>query len=81
MTKDEAVKLILTELERAEKGHPLWPDCMARKAGYVCEEAMELLQACNDYEDSPLKPNVYFDDMRIEAIQTGAMAIRFLINM
>lgn len=81
MNKNEAVKLILAELERAEKNHPVWPDCMARKAAYVCEEAMELLQACNDYEDNPLKPNVHLLNMETEAVQAGAMAIRFLINM
>lgn len=87
MNIDEAILLIKQELERAEKIHPVWPDCMVRKAAYVAEESMELLQAANDYEDNILKTNVHYDDMihydnmKIEAVQSAAMAIRFLINM
>jgi NTP pyrophosphatase (non-canonical NTP hydrolase) len=81
MTKEQAVEMILAELERAEKIHPVWPTDIIHAGAVVAEEAGELLQACNNYESNPHKPNVHFINMEEEAIQTGAMAIRFLINL
>ena len=78
MTKDEAVKFILAELERAEKIHPVFPSDIVHMGAIVAEEAGELIQACinNEYHGTS-----DINDLTTEAIQTGAMTIRFLINL
>lgn len=81
MTKEEAVEMILAELERAEKLHPVWPTDIIHAGAVVAEEAGELLQACNNYASNTHPENDNLAEMGIEAIQTGAMAIRFLINL
>jgi hypothetical protein len=72
------VHAVLQELDRASELHPHWPADAIHAAAIVAEEAGELVQAANDwtYENGLLK-----SPMRIEAIQTGAMALRFLINL
>lgn len=76
----EAVKLALDELERAETKFPLWPTDPVHAAAIVQEELGELqravLQGC--YQREELK--IIDDDIRKEAIQTAAMALRFLAN-
>ena len=83
MTEIEAVKLILKELKRAEKLHPIWPKCFVRRASYLVEESAECLQAANSFEDNEGINHLlrYKNKMRTEAIHAGAMAIRFLINI
>jgi len=76
MTYHEAILLIYQELGRAETIHPVWPEDAIHAAAIVSEEAGELVQAANDFiYDSGAK-----DKMQTEAVHTGAMAIRFLIN-
>lgn len=64
------------EMDRALVKHPVWPIDHIHQAAIVVEEAGELLQAAlqHKFEDKP------FQAMQIEAIHTGAMAIRFLIT-
>jgi len=87
ITKDEAVKLILAELERAETLHPIFPIDKIHAAAIVSEESGELVQACNDYvfDKVSLPPKTREEYFKLlmteEAVQIGAMAIRFLINM
>jgi hypothetical protein len=81
VTKDEAIEFILAELERAEKLHPVWPTDVIHMGAIVAEEAGELIRACNNYSDNPNKPIEYFVNMEEEAVQVGAMAVRFLINL
>lgn len=71
------VSEILRELERAETIHPTWPRDPVHQAAVMVEEAGETMQAALDfyYHDKPL------DRIRVEAIQTGAMAIRLLLNL
>jgi predicted transcriptional regulator len=77
MTRAEAVFAILDELDRAETLHPSWPTDHIHQAAIVAEEAGELVRAALNHtyhgEDA--------EEMRKEAIQTGAMAIRFLVNL
>ena len=67
---------IVAELERAERKFPGWPVDPVHAAAVVVEEAGELQQAALQftYEGGG------FDAMCKEAVQTGAMALRFLLN-
>lgn len=62
------------EIERAKIKFPLWPDDPIHAASVLSEEAGELVKAANDF--------VYHDGSRVEmvkeAIQIGAMVVRFL---
>ena len=73
--KSEMVK-IYQEYERACEKHKEWPMDFIHAAAIVGEESGELVQAAlqHTYEDGS------FDNMKKEAIQTGAVALRFLIN-
>jgi hypothetical protein len=68
------------EILRAENLYPGWPADPVHAAAVVAEEAGELVKAALDYSygkdgGGPER------DMRIEAIQTAAMAIRFLMGV
>ncbi|OGB61446.1 MAG: hypothetical protein A2Y94_13790 [Caldithrix sp. RBG_13_44_9] len=77
MDKDRAIKLVLKELEGAQKEFPEWPRDVIHAAAIVAEESGELVKAAIDfnYHKGTLKA------MEKEAIQTAAMAIRFLLNL
>lgn len=68
---------IFIELAMAEKKFPHWPESVVEQAAIICEESGELIRAALQlkYEGG----NV--EDCRKEAIQTAAMAIRFLKNL
>jgi hypothetical protein len=68
---------IAAELDLAEEIFPLFPKGPIHAAGIVGEEAGKLQQAALQftYEGGSLS------DMKTEAIQTAAMAIRFLANI
>lgn len=68
------IEAILTELERAEKKFPFWPDDIIHAAAIVGEESGELIRAAIQYRYEGGK----ITDCKKEAIQTGAMAVRFL---
>lgn len=73
---NEIFNQIMDEFTRAKKLHPKWPDDPIHQAAIVAEEAGELLRAAIDVR--------FFGGdiwkMRKEAIQTAAMAVRFLMN-
>lgn len=74
---------ILKELKRAKKKHPQWPDHIVARAAIVGEEAGELVRAALQfkYDSASHGSKERFDQLdalRKEAIQTAAMAIRFL---
>ena len=68
---------IVAELERAERKFPGFPNDPVHAAAIIVEEAGELQQAALQftYEGGG------FDDMCKEAVHTGAMALRFLLNI
>ncbi|WP_145960323.1 hypothetical protein [Leminorella richardii] len=71
------VSLLVGELTRASIAHPKWPTDAVHASAILNEEAGELTQAAIDF-------HFYVDDrerMREEAIQVGAMALRFLMNL
>lgn len=77
MDEQDIISDILEELNRAKNKHPGWPDDPIHAAAVVAEESGELVQASLQwvYEG---KDSIR---MRDEAIQTGAAAIRYLLNM
>jgi hypothetical protein len=77
MTTQQAIELILMEYERACKKFPYWPDDKIHAAAIVNEEAGELIRAAlrAKYEGGE------WGEMEEEAIQAGAMCIRFLVNL
>ena len=77
MTEQQAIELILNELKRAEAKFPDWPDDIIHAAAIVAEEAGELTRASLNVDYSGENPN----ELQLEAIQVGAMAIRFLKNL
>lgn len=70
------VDMIRDELERAERKFPDWPEDIIHAAAIVQEECGELIRASLNYYygKSNIKP--VFN----EAIQAGAMCVRFLLN-
>jgi hypothetical protein len=65
------------ELEAAERKFPAFPIDPIHAAAILQEEAGELVQAALQFTYE----NGNFEAMRKEAVQTGAMALRFLLNM
>ena len=80
MTEQNVLDLIFEELRKAEKKHPTWPEDLIYASTNVVEEAGELLQATKEYHEEPHLGTTQ-KDMIKEAAQTGAMAIRFLMNL
>lgn len=77
MKTEAALALILAELERAEKLHPVWPNNHIHAGMVVAEECGELVQAVlNHHEKKGSKQAII-----AEAVQTASMAIRFLKNI
>jgi len=77
MEKERAIELILEELQKAEEKFPTWPTDPIHASAILNEEAGELTQACLDYYFHDADGKAAFD----EAIQCGAMAVRFLVNV
>ena len=69
--------LVMTEIDRAEKMHPVWPTDLVRAAAIPAEEAGELLKAANDRGEI----RTSYQPIIIEAVHTAASAIRFLKNL
>lgn len=67
----------MVELRSAQEKHPGWPDDIIHQAAIMVEEAGESIQAAIDvyYKGEPI------DKLKKEVAQTGAMAIRILINL
>lgn len=68
---------IIKELKRAKSKHPIWPKDIIHASAVLSEESGELTKSCLQYvyEEGKLT------DVDSEAIQVGAMAIRFLSNI
>lgn len=78
---ESVCRLFIAELVRAEKKHPVWPTDIVHQAAIVAEEAGELLQAANNMLESGDEYGFDLSHIRTEAIQTGAVALRLLINL
>jgi len=69
--------LVMAEIDRAEKLHPVWPTDLVKAAAIPAEEAGELLKAANNHEEKHTSKH----EIITEAVHTAASAIRFLKNM
>ena len=70
---------ILEEINRAEEKFPLWPTDPLHALAVLGEEYGELTQAVLQHTYEPEKTGR--DQVRREAIQTAAMAIRFAMSL
>src|SRR5436190_23451533 len=68
---------IIEEYHKAIQKHPQWPVDFIHAAAIVGEESGELIQAALQHRYE----NGQYYNLHKEAIQTGAMALRFLIQM
>lgn len=75
----DPVRDVLAELARAESLHPAWPTDPLHALDVLGEEFGELTKAMLDLVYSPAKATR--EDVRSEAIQTAAMALRLVINL
>ena len=69
--------LVMAEIDRAEKLHPVWPADIVKAATIPAEDAGELLKAANDHGEKDTSRR----EMITEAVHTAASAIRFLKNL
>ena len=77
MKLETVIGLVMAEIDRAEKIHPVWPKNHVHQVAILCEESGEALKACLDYDEGKGSKR----QMIIEAVHTAAMAIRFLKNI
>lgn len=77
-TMSETFDAVRAELERAVSKFPTWPTDPLHASGVVQEEAGELAKAVLQAVYEPHKSSP--DDARSEAVQTAAMAIRWIAS-
>ena len=77
MKFETVIGLVMAEIERAEKLHPVWPRDLVKASALIAEEAGEEIRAANDYaEKRGSKRRIV-----TEAVHTAATALRFLKNI
>lgn len=81
MTTEWALREILAELTRAETKFPGWPEDALHALAVLGEEFGELTQAVLQRTYEAEESDVIAWAVRTEAVQTAAMALRFLINI
>ena len=74
------IRAVLSEIERFGKLHGNMPDDLIHAAAIISEESGELIQAAlkHNYEFQGVPQKQLIENMLTEAIQTGAMAIKFI---
>ena len=77
MKFETVIGLVMTEIERAEKLHPVWPRDLIRAGMILSEENGELIKAILDRDEKKGATR----RIVIEAVHTAATAIRFLKNI
>ncbi len=79
MNRYTALALVLAELNRAQTKFPTWPTDPLHAAAVLAEEMGELQRAIQQviYEPDKAQPG----DVQTEAVQTAAMALRFLMSL
>jgi len=71
--------VVLAELDRATAKFPTWPTDPLHAMGVLHEEVGELAKAVLQLVYEPHKST--FSDVRAEATQAAAMALRFLMSL
>lgn len=79
MELKEVMAEVEAEIGRAVAKFPTWPTRIIDAGNVVSEEAGELAKACLQVTYEPHKETL--DGVRMEAVQTAAIAIRFLLSM
>ena len=74
-----ALTLIADEVEKATKKFPTWPTDALHAMGVVAEEVGELAKEVLQLTYEPNKSSKYA--VRKEAIQAGAMLVRFVMSL
>jgi len=79
----KALKMILSELGKAEEKFPTFPDDLIHAVGIMTEEAGEAMREAIDWEypKEQNAPAEVLDRLAMETAQTGAMAIRTLVKV
>jgi NTP pyrophosphatase (non-canonical NTP hydrolase) len=77
MKGNKSVTAVFDELRRAEALHPYWPKDYIHGVAIVAEEAGEAVKAALEYVYEGGK----LEELRKELTQTGAMALRMLIDL
>jgi NTP pyrophosphatase (non-canonical NTP hydrolase) len=75
----ETMALVMDEVERATKKFAGWPSDPLHAVAVLGEEFGELTKAVLQMTYEPHKASL--DDVRIDAIQTAAMSLRFLMSV
>lgn len=70
---------VRAELRRAKVKFPLWPTDPLHALAILGEEFGELNKSVLEHAYEPRKSSL--EDVRVEAIQTAAMALRFLESL
>lgn len=78
-TQDKIITEVLKELDFAVSKFPTWPDDPLHALSVLGEEYGELNKAVLQLVYEPHKTS--YEEVNKEAIQTAAMAIRFLISL
>ena len=68
---------VMSEIDRAEKIHPVWPRDVVKACSLLAEEAGEVVRAANTFDETRTGKK----DIITEAIHTAATAIRLLKNI
>lgn len=79
MTVTKAHLLVAGEIEHAMRKFPTWPTDPLHAVAVLGEEFGELTKAALQLTYEPHKASVA--DVRMEAIQTAAMALRFVMSL
>jgi hypothetical protein len=74
-----ALSAVLSEVEKAVRKFPTWPTDPLHAVSVLGEEYGELVKAVLQLTYEPHKTSA--DEVRMEAIQTAAMALRFLRSL
>ena len=77
MKLETVIGLVMAEIDRTEKIHPVWPRNLIHAGMVVSEESGELVKSILDHDEGKGSNR----QMIIEAVHTAAMAIRFLKNI
>lgn len=75
----EALRPVFTEIEKAVRKFPTWPTDPLHALAVLGEEFGELTKATLQMTYEPHKTSM--EEMRTEAIQTAAMALRFYLSL
>jgi hypothetical protein len=77
--RGDALEAVNREVLRATEKFPSWPTDPLHALAVVGEEFGELTQAVVEHTYEPEKSSL--DDVRKEAIQLAAMAVRFIMSL